>query len=1024
MLFSKFNITNGRPKRKRRAVATLLVLTLLMSCLPVNIFNIKANGPSRIPSNYYTASFMYHSQWHGDTEFSHGILIDNHSNHVIRNWQVHFELDNGTVQTVSHEAVIVSNSGTVIIDQAGGGQQVWPGPSLYLTIGGIAAGETINPQNIRLYGVIGEVSGGGSPATPGVPNSPERHQLFITTNAYGNAFTHDTQFHAGETFEIVALPHVGNFLSSWTYSAGTLVHRNGFGFVFDFIMPDSSATIHFEFVEGIELDESGWDFDFNQQEPDLRIRRFTDNDVIHSTRYPNFRFVQGELIIIAHPNITYQDMSELVNSLNGEIVGFLSPTNTFQLYFPNTSEMALWNLYDTFNSHSYIDVVILNGAATLDLPSSSPWRSNSFTPEPSPQLLRPMAGETDEDDPYSHGIVLPSLLQSPVYLPTSNVRWTDEWSDFERGQVGGLNWGVETINAPAVWYYKQRYPDIFHPISIGFIDSFFPNHDDVEITTFYDNPPEDSTDNHGTQVASVALASHNDIGIVGVAWNAEAYGYALHGSEITSSFTSAMDVKHALSVLFNQDIRLINISMGWPPHEGAGNNFNLSSYRWLEDESRSLTAFLNRYLSRGHDFLLIQSGGNSGNAIDSRYGGLFRNITHPDLANRIIIVGNLEGRGALVQQGSFQVSDLVTDFRVSLIQQLGPRIDILAPGTDIDTATRGNQHMTTSGASFATPHVTGVAGLLWSVNPNLTAVQVRNLILDNPHPDINIIVPGGQSIDVLYAPTAFRLARSMSGDYSSSNLTYSTILGEVRLSENVGQTAQPNLHSQLAIEIYRYPSWELIDTITVTNHDADGRNIIEHIMPRDRYILRFLMNGRLDQFIPLDTRHAYPFLLVYMEAGRDIIIQIDGVNVSNIPNTDFLVPRPFIENSRALVPMRAVSEFADFNVRWYPQGQRIVVYRRISVGFYHQAELSIDSASFVSITRNISSIETSETLPLEYGVPPRLVDGVTFMPIRDVGQIMGYDVDWHSDLALATLTSRRARGFNQNVRTQIGSIEW
>ena len=150
-----------------RAISAILAIVVFFTSLPFSTIAVFANaGIGRIPSHLYTATFHYHSQWHYNTEFSHGISINSHTDQVITNWRVLFELDNGTVETVSHEAAILSNTGTVIIDQAGGGQQVWPGPSLYLTIGGTAHGQTINVQNIRLYGTMGQ-SGMPNPATNG-----------------------------------------------------------------------------------------------------------------------------------------------------------------------------------------------------------------------------------------------------------------------------------------------------------------------------------------------------------------------------------------------------------------------------------------------------------------------------------------------------------------------------------------------------------------------------------------------------------------------------------------------------------------------------------------------------------------------------------------------------------------------------------------------------------------------------------------------------------------------------------------
>ena len=70
----------------------------------------------------------------------------------------------------------------------------------------------------------------------------------------------------------------------------------------------------------------------------------------------------------------------------------------------------------------------------------------------------------------------------------------------------------------------------------------------------------------------------------------------------------------------------------------------------------------------------------------------------------------------------------------------GPTLDVMAPGIKIPTTDRtgvagyntsGDYHLTFNGSSSACPQVAGVAALILSVNPNLTALQVRNIIEKN-----------------------------------------------------------------------------------------------------------------------------------------------------------------------------------------------------------------------------------------------------------------------------------------------------
>jgi len=58
----------------------------------------------------------------------------------------------------------------------------------------------------------------------------------------------------------------------------------------------------------------------------------------------------------------------------------------------------------------------------------------------------------------------------------------------------------------------------------------------------------------------------------------------------------------------------------------------------------------------------------------------------------------------------------------------GNNLDVVAPGVDIYSTTLNNTYDTSSGTSFAAPIVSGIAALILSVNPNLTAQQVRNAI--------------------------------------------------------------------------------------------------------------------------------------------------------------------------------------------------------------------------------------------------------------------------------------------------------
>ena len=67
-------------------------------------------------------------------------------------------------------------------------------------------------------------------------------------------------------------------------------------------------------------------------------------------------------------------------------------------------------------------------------------------------------------------------------------------------------------------------------------------------------------------------------------------------------------------------------------------------------------------------------------------------------------------------------------------------VDMGAPGSAILSTTPGNTYSTFSGTSMATPHVAGAAALVWSINPDLSATAMKQLLMDSG--DVNADLTG------------------------------------------------------------------------------------------------------------------------------------------------------------------------------------------------------------------------------------------------------------------------------------------
>lgn len=101
--------------------------------------------------------------------------------------------------------------------------------------------------------------------------------------------------------------------------------------------------------------------------------------------------------------------------------------------------------------------------------------------------------------------------------------------------------------------------------------------------------------------------------------------------------------------------------------------------------------------------------------VDSRYDNLLTQIPSTSKAyDRIIVVGSI---------GS---DSHFTSFALSDFSNVGSRVDVVAPGENITTTDINNSHIDgVKGTSYAAPHVSGVAGMMYSVNKDINAKQVK-----------------------------------------------------------------------------------------------------------------------------------------------------------------------------------------------------------------------------------------------------------------------------------------------------------
>jgi cell wall-associated protease len=224
------------------------------------------------------------------------------------------------------------------------------------------------------------------------------------------------------------------------------------------------------------------------------------------------------------------------------------------------------------------------------------------------------------------------------------------------------------------------------------------NPDDFADTHYGNNDVSGIENDHGTHVAGIIAAQRsNDLGIKGVASHARIM--ALRA--IPNGDERDKDVALAIRYAADKGARIINMSFG---------------KEYSPDRSKVQEAI--EYATQ-KGVLLIHAAGN-----ESKDLSLSTNTNFPTP----IKLNKLEKIQPWIEVGASSSSKGPS--LPAVFSNYGKdTVDIFAPGVKIESCVPGNKYAVFSGTSMASPALAGVAALLWSIKPELTALEVRNLIL-------------------------------------------------------------------------------------------------------------------------------------------------------------------------------------------------------------------------------------------------------------------------------------------------------
>lgn len=236
--------------------------------------------------------------------------------------------------------------------------------------------------------------------------------------------------------------------------------------------------------------------------------------------------------------------------------------------------------------------------------------------------------------------------------------------------------------------------------------------------TYYGNgnvKPIKKAESHGTHVSGIiAAVRNNNLGVNGVANNVEimAIRAVPNGDEYDK------DIALAIRYAVDNGAKVINASFGksYSPHSD-----------WVMDALK---------YAGDNDVLFVHAAGNDGKDLDSNYNFPNDAINNgPEITNTVITVGSLSSK-----YGSNMVSGFSNYGKIN--------VDIFAPGAEIYSTMPESEYEFQGGTSMAAPAVAGIAALIRSYYPSLTAAQVKEVILNSGLALKTKVVVGGDANDV------------------------------------------------------------------------------------------------------------------------------------------------------------------------------------------------------------------------------------------------------------------------------------
>lgn len=454
------------------------------------------------------------------------------------------------------------------------------------------------------------------------------------------------------------------------------------------------------------------------------IAQFEDKDDVFyepeeesiSTLEDSTTYINDAITVFFSDDATLLDKKKVVKALDGKIVGKVDFMNEYEIKIERSDFYEINNLCDELMENDKVEFASCSLAEKI----------------------------------------------TPDYVPNDPWNLTD-WDDdaLDRRSLYS-NWWIKATDTDKAWDYDEYFSDI----DVGIVDTGFdPTHEDLEGKIVFPNEffeKNNAPSYHGNHVAGIIGATQdNEKGLTGIVrdgklvcidWEAnEEQGQKWNNSaRIMTGFVNAV----------RAGAKVVNFSLG---SSGTIKN-GIDRLQIVKDTQGKFNSYyIAKMLQRGYDFICCQSAGNGvykddkfAYAVDASNNGTFcsitvdnavktvKGVTPQEIVDRIIIVAAAKFTGF----NTYEQADFSNG---------GSQVSICAPGYDIySTYYKGDgkdynycSYAYLNGTSMAAPIVTGIASLVWSVNPSFTGAQVKHFVCDEENTKYEV----ADSSSKLHLPT-------------------------------------------------------------------------------------------------------------------------------------------------------------------------------------------------------------------------------------------------------------------------------